>query len=340
MCICSVKLIALLLLFFTSLVCSAQEVIISFGSCANQDLKNSFWPEILSHNPDVWLWGGDNIYADTGNFEVLQKMYRQQSKQTGYRQLTRHTKITGVWDDHDFGTNDGGKFFAQKEITKKAAVEFLQFDKDDPVRQREGLYSTTTIKNIRIINLDTRYFRDTVYKYYFIDSLTQKRTYGFKQNTEGDILGEAQWLWLEKTLAESNEKFIIVNSSVQVIARDQRWEKWGNFPNSLNRLHMLIAKFPEKRVMFISGDRHIAEISSEKIEGVSYPLYDFTSSGLTHTWDSKKIEKNRFRVGELIIEKNYGIIRIKENINNYAITMQVWGEQKKVLLEENVTLPK
>jgi len=82
------------------------------------------------------------------------------------------------------------------------------------------------------------------------------------------------------------------------------------------------------------------EISSEKIEGVSYPLYDFTSSGLTHTWDSKKIEKNRFRVGELIIEKNYGIIRIKENINNYAITMQVWGEQKKVLLEENVTLPK
>ncbi|MFN9501851.1 MAG: alkaline phosphatase D family protein, partial [Chryseotalea sp.] len=230
--------------------------------------------------------------------------------------------------------------FAQKESKKKAHVEFLQINKDDTVRQRERLYSTTTIKNIRIINLDTRYFRDTVYKYYFIDSLTQKRTYGFKQNTEGDILGEAQWLWLEKTLAESNEKFIIINSSVQVIARDQRWEKWGNFPNSLNRLHMLIAKFPEKRVMFISGDRHIAEISSEKIEGVSYPLYDFTSSGLTHTWDSKKIEKNRFRVGELIIEKNYGIIRIKENINNYAITMQVWGEQKKVLLEENVTLPK
>lgn len=340
MCICIVKINSILFFLLLSYFGHCQEVTIAFGSCANQDLKNSFWPEILSHNPDIWLWGGDNIYADTGNYEVLKKMYRQQSLQNGYKKLTKRCKITGVWDDHDYGTNDGGKFFAQKEITKKAAVEFLQFDKDDPVRQRKGLYSTTTIKNIRIINLDTRYFRDTVYKYYFIDTLTQKRAYGFQQNLEGDILGEAQWHWLEKTIADSNEKFIIINSSVQVIARDHRWEKWGNFPKSLERLHTLLTKFPDKKVLFISGDRHIAEISSEKIEGLSYPLYDFTSSGLTHTWDNKRMEKNRFRIGELIIEKNYGVIRIKENTNHYTVNLQVWGEQKKLLLEENVTLPK
>jgi alkaline phosphatase D len=102
----------------------------------------------------------------------------------------------------------------------------------------------------------------------------------------------------------------------------------------------LLAKYPDKRILFISGDRHIAEISSEKITDLPYPVYDFTSSGLTHTWDVKKEERNRFRIGALVIEKNYGLVRITETDKHYAVTLQVWGEQKKLLLEENVLLSK
>jgi alkaline phosphatase D len=105
-------------------------------------------------------------------------------------------------------------------------------------------------------------------------------------------------------------------------------------------LYALLAKHSDKRILFISGDRHIAEISSENVMDLPYTVYDFTSSGLTHTWDVKKEEKNRFRIGALIIEKNYGIIRINETDKHYAVTLQVWGEQKKLLLEENVLLNK
>ena len=33
----------------------------------------------------------------------------------GYEQIRKDSKVIGVWDDHDFGINDGDKYFAFKE---------------------------------------------------------------------------------------------------------------------------------------------------------------------------------------------------------------------------------
>jgi alkaline phosphatase D len=81
----------------------------------------------------------------------------------------------------------------------------------------------------------------------------------------------------------------------------------------------------KKRVIIISGDRHIAEFSKIDLPGLGYPLYDFTSSGITHTWAESWVEHNPYRVGDLIIQKTFGLIRIDWSSKAPKVTLQIKG---------------
>jgi alkaline phosphatase D len=155
----------------------------------------------------------------------------------------------------------------------------------------------------------------------------------YHPNTEGTILGEDQWLWLEKELSGSTADIHLIGSSIQLIPNDHGYEKWGNFPAERQRFFDLMAKTAPSRPIILSGDRHIAEFSKIDLEGLAFPLYEFTSSGLTHTWSSGEGEKNTCRVGELIISKNFGIIEIEHNEDNSIvnITLKIIDDNNKVL---------
>jgi hypothetical protein len=38
---------------------------IAFGSCNKSDMPQDYWQNIGKTNPDLWIWLGDIIYADT-----------------------------------------------------------------------------------------------------------------------------------------------------------------------------------------------------------------------------------------------------------------------------------
>ena len=38
---------------------------IAFGSCNKHNVNNVLWDDILAARPQIWIWGGDNVYADT-----------------------------------------------------------------------------------------------------------------------------------------------------------------------------------------------------------------------------------------------------------------------------------
>ena len=93
-----------------------------------------------------------------------------------------------------------------------------------------------------------------------------------------------------------------------------------------------------QKIIFISGDRHIAEISKIDLPGLSYPLYDFTSSGITHTWSEFWEEENSLRIGRLVIEKTFGVIRIDWSSTQPKITLEVRGSPDKLFAEQAVNL--
>jgi alkaline phosphatase D len=300
---------------------------IAFGSCSHEDDSVHLWTDIVALKPDLWIWMGDNIYGDTQDMALMKHKYNIQKSNAEYQQLLKTCPVVGTWDDHDYGINDGGKFFAKKEQSKTLALDFLDVPKNAAVRKRPGIYDSYDFgpkgKRVKVILLDTRSFRDTV-----ISSNVAGRRY--EPNPDGDVLGDAQWKWLENELKKSAADLNIIVSSIQFLANDHYWEKWGNFPAARQRMIDLLVKSKPGNTFFISGDRHIGEISRLTLDGLPYALYDFTSSGLTHTWDGAREEKNALRVGQLIIQKNFGLIRINWNNNLPNVEMEIRGKNGTV----------
>lgn len=294
-------------------------MVIAFGSCSHEYDEQPMWDEVLKQKPDVWVWLGDNIYGDTPDMDTLKHKYQIQLNNPSYENFIKNTAVIGIWDDHDYGINDGGKGYVQKAQSQQLFLDFMGEPASSKRRQQEGIY-TSYLKEkgnltVKIILLDTRYHRDTL----------SKNKGGYLPSESGDILGKKQWRWLEKELKNSNADIHIIASSIQVVPEEHRYEKWANFPRARQRLFNLISKSNAKGVFFISGDRHIAEFSKIEFSGMDYPLYDLTSSGLTHTWRQPAKEKNQYRVGPLIAKLNYGVLHIRKEEGSTVVDASVRG---------------
>jgi alkaline phosphatase D len=304
--------------------------LIAFGSCNRQDAPQPLWQPILADQPDLWIWMGDNIYGDSPVMDTLRAKYKRQNANPEYQALKKATPMIGIWDDHDYGINDGGKFYAQKKESRDVMFDFLGVPENAPERKREGAYSSHLYGKgenlVKVILLDARYFRDTLMR---ID-----RVYQINEN--GEVLGEEQWTWLESELKTSPAKVNLIVSGIQMLPTEHAFEKWANFPKERERLLDLIAKSGAKTPVLLSGDRHIAEIM--KLTDARFPkgIYEITSSGLTHTWSTVGEEANSYRIGELIAKLNYGLARIdwKKNL----ITFEVKGEEGAVYATQVVPI--
>ncbi|WP_282075747.1 alkaline phosphatase D family protein [Maribacter aquivivus] len=305
-----------------------SDFVLAFGSCNRIDLPNLLWDDILNTKPDVWVWGGDNIYADTDDMVALRAMYSKQKEQTEYKKLVETTDILGTWDDHDYGLNDGGVEFEAKDASQQEFLNFMNVPEDNPLRKRQGVYNSKKYDvdghSINIIILDTRYFRTQLTP----DTETSKR---IKPNDYGDgtVLGDVQWAWLENELNTSKADFNIIVSSVQYLSNEHGFEAWGNFPHEVDRLAKVIADSKAAGVIVLSGDRHISEFSKREINGMNYPLIDFTSSGLTHAYRGFTGEPNKYRVGEVVFTESFGLLEF--DFNAKKVDFKIVGDNGIVL---------
>ncbi|GAA4813563.1 alkaline phosphatase D family protein [Litoribaculum gwangyangense] len=303
------------------------DITIAFGSCNKQNVENILWKEILKNNSDLWIWGGDNIYSDTDNKEKLWKDYQEQSMQTDYKKLQETTKIMGTWDDHDYGLNDGGEEFHFKDESQQLFLDFLGVSKIDKRRKQKGIYASEEIVTekgiIKIIVLDTRFFRTGL-----TNAVDKSKRYQPNKYGEGTILGDAQWQWLKEELDSSHANFNLIVSSIQVLSGEHGFETWANFPHEVDRLVALIKNSKAKGVLLLSGDRHISEFSKINVNGLDYPLIDFTSSGLTHTYSGFRKEPNKFREGFVVSHLSFGLLKF--DFENSEILMEMRGKNNQI----------
>ncbi|MEP2689808.1 alkaline phosphatase D family protein [Maribacter dokdonensis] len=305
-----------------------KDFVIAFGSCNRVDLPNLLWDDIFNTEPDVWIWGGDNIYADTDDMKALRAMYDQQKKEPGYKKLAQITDVLGTWDDHDYGLNDGGVEFKAKAASQQEFLNFMNVPKSSELRKRKGVYNSKNYvidgHEVRIILLDTRYFRTPLTPDTETDKRIKPNEYGI-----GTILGDTQWNWLEKELQNSTADFNIIVSSIQYLSQEHGFEGWGNFPHEVDRLAKLIEDTKPKGVVVLSGDRHISEFSKINLEGIDYPLIDFTSSGLTHAYREFSGEPNKYRVGEVVYTESFGILEF--DFKAKTVDFKIVGDNGNVL---------
>ncbi|GAB7256673.1 alkaline phosphatase D family protein [Polaribacter sp. OB-PA-B3] len=301
---------------------------IAFGSCNKQYLENVLWKEIKKNKPNLWIWGGDNIYADTHNLEKLKEDYATQNNQNGYLDLVKNIPVMATWDDHDYGKNDSGEESPNKEEAQNAFLDFFNVDANDSRRNQKGIYHTETFKtekgSIKVFTLDTRYFRTALTD----DNDSKKR---YKPNTygKGTVLGKQQWEWLSEELKNSKATFNIIVSSIQVLSQEHGYETWGNFPHEVDKLQQIIKDSKAKGVLLLSGDRHISEFSKIEVKDLNYPIIDFTSSGLTHSYKNFNGENNKNRVLNVVSQISFGVLKF--DFDSHKITMEMRGKNNKLL---------
>jgi alkaline phosphatase D len=303
-----------ILIFVAQIVLAQNNKVVSkiaFGSCANQNANQDILLSVLDHQPDLFIYLGDNIYGDTRDMQVLYDKYQVLGNKLEFKMLRNSTEVLATWDDHDYGKNDAGKNYVMKKESKEIFLNFWKEPLDSERYKHEGIYHALTYgidgKKVQVILLDTRTFRTPLkFRYFRPFNKNFKNDYRPTYRKNATFLGKEQWLWLEKQLLEPADLRIIASSN-QFAHEYNGYESWTNMPLEQEKMLKLIASTQANGVVFISGDVHWGEIS--KLESPStYPIFDVTSSGLTQTWH--KTENNANRVGEVVPENNFGLIEI------------------------------
>ena len=312
---------------------------IALGSCAGENLPQPIWEHVVAAKPDMFLFIGDNIYGDTEDMDVLRAKYARLGAQPGYRKLLQTCPVLSTWDDHDYGVNDGGVEYPKKRESQQVFLDFFGVPKDSPRRNREGVYHSEVHgpdgKRVQFILLDTRYFRSPLLRRPAGEP--GSRPYMSNNDPATTILGEAQWKWLEEQLRIPADLRIIA-SSIQVVPEDHGWEKWMNFPHERERLFKLIRDTRAGGVLFVTGDRHLAELSMMD-GGAGYPLYDLTSSALNRSSKAwRPYEPNRHRVGTMNWGDNFGLIEIDWEHPRKRIRLQVRDEEGDIAIQRKIYL--
>jgi len=291
---------------------------IAFGSCSFINEKIDDRPDpygdqyqifnsILEKDPDLMLWGGDNIYLRVPDFMT----------ETGIRHRYRHTRATpemqallgsvhhyATWDDHDYGPNNADRSYANKRIAENTFNDYWGNLNTDAAGVG-GVTQHFAWNDIEFFMLDNRYHRAP----------------NGDPNTDKEYLGKEQLDWLIDALTKSsyNTTFKIVINGGQVISDVAEFENYATYPKEHAELLQRLHDAKIEGVIFISGDRHHTEVSRMEREG-AYPLIDITCSPLTAGTHEPRDEGNSHQVkGKTFYNRNFGI-------------MEVTGERKERVL--------
>lgn len=331
---------------------------IAFGSCARERQEQPIWDQILETDPDLFLFIGDNHYADVHMVDGKSQMkpvadgtrfaqaYADLAAKHGYQKLRAHCPILATWDDHDYGSNDAGREYPLRKESQRFFQDFFDIPADDPSRARDGIYYSRTYgepgTRVQVIMLDTRYHRDSLERRPNDAPRDPSRRGPYIPTTDQSktILGQEQWTWLEAQLREPADVRIIA-SSIQVISDEHGFETWGNFPHERRRLFDLIDSTDASGVIFISGDRHLTEISVDRGRDgpVPYPMWDLTSSGMTQASQDVN-DPNSRRVGPVIRATNFGVISILwgDSPATTQISLATHGDTGQLLTRQSIFL--
>ena len=299
------KFYLVLFVFFSNFLIS-DEIKIGIGSCLDQDFPQPIWQPIEEENLDYFIFLGDNVYGDS-IFENLYKMKRAYSKQEKLLpDFLDQTDIFAIWDDHDYGKNDGGSDYKYKKLAENLFLDFWNVPINDVRRSREGIYFSENKvffnKKYKLIFLDTRYFRSQL--------KGKKGSYQKNNDESSTILGKEQWTWLEKEL-NSNFDYLFIFSSIQIIPEDHGFEKWSNFPNDRTKLLKILEKYKDRTILF-SGDRHRSGIYKRN------GIVEITSSSMNKP-GSSFFETDKYLIGETYPQENYSVLKILNDDINLSL---------------------
>lgn len=241
---------------------------LAFGSCARyaEDPQQPIWQAVQAARPDLFLWLGDNIYAESPSVDSLRREYRRQRAVPGFQPLARSVPQLAIWDDNDYGLNDSDR---TSPIREDALAVFKRYWANPAygLPAAPGVFFQQSYGAVELFCLDDRYWRDPN---------------GEPDGPDKTLLGQAQREWLLEGLKRSRAVFkLIACGCGWSRAKGPGEDAWSAFLYERDVLFDAIRDFDIEGVVLLSGDTHVGELNVIPwSERGGYDLYDLVSSPL------------------------------------------------------------
>lgn len=249
---------------------------VAFTSCMDHvnDPAQAAWDALASHNPDVLVLLGDNIYMDYGlgphqfrngdpksipidQFSaVMHSYYSAQWEVPAFQDAIQDPDVHAIWDDHDFGwnnsraggPNDGSPEYMtpkQRSVSRAHFQQFRQALVDKPPH-----FPANTVADP-----DTEPDLGHIYQHVDLTESTRLflldgRTFREPRSKANWLLGETQWAWMTGAL--------LPKPSINIIASGTTLKDWKRY-RDYEQLRQLGATH---NLLVLSGDVHEPDIKS------------------------------------------------------------------------------
>jgi alkaline phosphatase D len=223
------------------------------------------WQLLINERPDLQLIIGDNVYADSTDYNHLWDAYTlERVNNRPFGEAVRMIPTYAVWDDHDYGPNDGDGTAEGKEQSLRAFSEVFANPPRNGGNQTPGIFTSFQWGGVDFFLLDGRYHRSPNHS---------------PDTPEKVLLGKEQMDWLIESLAKSKAPFkLLVCGSTW---RDSPSDGWRLYDHERRRLWKGIVENEINGVVFVSGDIHRCDLQIHRPEvGSAYFMPEIISSGL------------------------------------------------------------
>ena len=314
----------------------ASDALISkvlIASCLDEEKgPSAAMMSLASEDADLFLMVGDNVYGDRDgrgyvsnqpDLDELRESFADLAQRENFQKVRANLPMMVSWDDHDYGANDSGREFPFRGLAERIHEVFWGLE-DQDVGQWPGTYYARSFgpegQRTQVIMLDTRFFRSELTPTDEWGAKGKERYLPAPAGSMQDMLGAAQWTWLENQLQQPADIRLIV-SSIQVMPTTHGWEAWSTMPDERQRLFNLIRKTDAGGVLFLSGDRHTAFIYEEG--GVlPYAANELTASSLNVSFATESDEMDERQVGAGFPPENYGAVEIDWDAGTLALKIK------------------
>ncbi len=252
---------------------------------------------------DLMIWLGDNTYtreADYSSGSGIESRYRHTRMEPNLQPFLAKINHYAIWDDHDFGDNDGNKSFELKDFSTDCFKNY--WGNKTYGEKGSGIYSNFRFSDAEFILLDDRTYRDE-------SELDENKI-------EKTQLGKNQLSWLKDKLKHSRASFKFVCVGGQFINEHTDKESFNLYKKEREEIIRFITDQKISGVIFLSGDRHHTELlkNDSVTASLGYPLYDLTSSsitaGVSNILTTKEAQNPQRVPNTLVAENNYCSIKI------------------------------
>ena len=307
-------------------------------SCMDDRFKEeskAMWTSYLNKFVDINFFIGDNVYADYDGEKFIK------DGKTSFHQLWRRYGETfdrlyiyhnsdlkptlALWDDHDYGVNNGGAGYRFKQESLKVFNAFFPRYKVEGFEKTNfGAGSKFEAYGQKFLFLDGRFYRE-------VNRQVNRKI----KKASSSHLGKEQLSFLVKELKKSKKP-------VWLIKGDQFFGGYHPFESyeghHLKEFKSLMASIEKAKtpVLFVSGDRHLGEIMKIKKSEFNFNSYEITSSGIHAKVfkDSFKRTPNPRQIVGKSGAYNYTVIEIL-NKKKYKVTSygeKNWSHYSKELV--------